>query len=1046
MNTNKSLFLKIFQVLNKNTKVIPLDRMLSFFFILIIVIFSSTCNLQAGPVGSISIDTVIGQMGVDTIAVGLTTFKFRVSVSGSSENVLGFTSGFRIFSPDGATWGTPQGDTISGLQTYFDLLLGINYFSGDGSGADTIAFAGASMINGGWPSGYDTIPFFITIHTDNNDIEKTICIDSSWFPPSNTWLWTGSSGSGYPTWSGEKCYIVGATDDTDGDGIGDFVDNCISVYNPDQEDADLDMIGDSCDLCSDSDNDGYGNPGYPANTCPDDICPNDYNPDQDDSDSDDTGDSCDNCIFVYNPNQDDIDIDGKGDLCDVGEVLFTASQKSGPAPLSVTFTDQSIAFNTITEWFWDFGDSETSTETNPIHIYNDTGTYDVMLIISDNSLYDTLIMNSFIHVMDSSQWTGYNISKTYFADMNYLTTGDLNHDNELDLIYSGWNDGTYVVYGDGSGSFDPPILLGPWSYSKPKLDFINTDSLIDLVVASSNEVNIFISNGDGTFNISSWSINGSSLPMLETGHFNDDSFMDLIVSPNKLFFGDGTGAFPSSTTLPVDVVVSADQSDFNLDGKFDLIAVGGDSAWILINDGDGNFLIETTILLSNSSISVSTGNALADFNRDGNPDFVLTDPLMGIDECEDGWRTVITIGLGNGDGGLSSIDTFSVCGTSYNMVLADVNRDYDLDLIIANGSKKSLEIFYGDGSGTFGNKKIIPLETDYITFVLATGDIDRDGNPDFISGGGLLSGDSIILAINQLPDAPVLADEMAVTGYGTITVTVTNPMGYVLSRNYQTIAGGDAWVVDADIDGILDKQVVDYNLMYGEYIIDFELEPWVDPNSEPIFSAGIRLNGTAYLTIFADLVYDVGLKSEDDKANNKISFYYPHEEVSSVYPPTGYESETTIPGFWWGYLEGFAGAEKYHFQLDNYYDFRSPRYDNDNISQIYYIPDEELGTDTVYYWRVSYYDGVEWSPFSRTYAVYVTGTDCCVGLRGDVTGDNLTLVNDLVFLVNYVFKSGSAPSCEKEGDANGDGNILVNDLVSLVNYIFKGGLAPVGCW
>jgi len=76
----------------------------------------------------------------------------------------------------------------------------------------------------------------------------------------------------------------------------------------------------------------------------------------------------------------------------------------------------------------------------------------------------------------------------------------------------------------------------------------------------------------------------------------------------------------------------------------------------------------------------------------------------------------------------------------------------------------------------------------------------------------------------------------------------------------------------------------------------------------------------------------------------------------------------------------------------------------------------------------------------------VTGTSCCVGLRGDVTGDDIILVNDLVFLVDYLFKAGPAPSCEKEGDATGDGNTLVDDLVYLVDYLFKGGLPPVGCW
>ncbi len=109
------------------------------------------------------------------------------------------------------------------------------------------------------------------------------------------------------------CPVPPGADPPDNDGFGGC-DNCPGIFNPDQADSDGDAIGDACDPCTDTDADGFGNPGFP-NFCPVDLCPFTAGPNGD-GDLDGVGDVCDNCIAIPNPDQHDADFDGLGDACD----------------------------------------------------------------------------------------------------------------------------------------------------------------------------------------------------------------------------------------------------------------------------------------------------------------------------------------------------------------------------------------------------------------------------------------------------------------------------------------------------------------------------------------------------------------------------------------------------------------------------------------------------------------------------------------------------------------------------------------------------------
>ena len=58
---------------------------------------------------------------------------------------------------------------------------------------------------------------------------------------------------------------------------------------------------------------------------------------------------------------------------------FVGSPLSGTRPLTVTFTSSELSGNEVVSYLWNFGDTKTSAQEDPVHIYQAVGTYTVTL-------------------------------------------------------------------------------------------------------------------------------------------------------------------------------------------------------------------------------------------------------------------------------------------------------------------------------------------------------------------------------------------------------------------------------------------------------------------------------------------------------------------------------------------------------------------------------------------------------------------------------------------------------------------------------------------
>ena len=375
--------------------------------------------------------------------------------------------------------------------------------------------------------------------------------------------------------------------------------------------------------------------------------------------------------------------------------------------------------------------------------------------------------------------TGVGFSGPAYAYMpqGVYAIADVNGDGIPDLVNS-W---AYVALGEGKGKFGPPVLhpvqvsasgFGPGIVVPAHL---RSPGLVDLVVQGAGAVSVLLNLGKGDFKDGVWTplpsqgycaasadFNGDGKPdvavntgqgvsillgtglasaplaagqaitlsnagCLLTADLNGDHIPDLVVpQPNAVdaYLNNGDGTFSLKSSTPGSTGIGAvTLGDFNRDGKVDFATTGNSLA---LGNGDGTFQTPVPLMVTPPP-SGFNNIAAGDLNNDGWPDLVLT---SGAE-----FEAAIYILLNDQHGGFTQ-SSFNPCKKAFTLgcnpsevILADVNGDGNLDLVVGQVSVGGVVVYLGDGKGGF-------TQSQGLADVLAApgavmvADLNGDGIPD----------------------------------------------------------------------------------------------------------------------------------------------------------------------------------------------------------------------------------------------------------------------------------------------------------------------------